>query len=225
MKKIGTAALLHNVKDHWVPLPVEVVWLHAAADWAFLADWQSLADKSKSTAARDSLEYATLAGKRWRYLSNQSLAATSLPGLRQLLSESPSAEIGLALGLRTVNPPRRVLGFAFVRRTWANNVMLEFLAASPAAEGGFKGVGRTLMQTLSIIALSLRCGALWGECTELSHGFYTSLKSKTAPAKAHTRQQHELPDRFVFTAAELVRIAKDSQVKIEGCEPGPENES
>ena len=131
----------------------------------------------------------------------------------------PAGEFGLALALRTRRRPSQILGFAFTRRTWANNFMLEFLAASPAAGHVIKGVGRALMQTLSRIALSLHCSEMWGECTELSQGFYVSLKETTGRASGRNQRPAEVRDRFQFTREELSLMVEGSQVRMEGCEP------
>ena len=209
--------LLERKDGLWAPFPLEVVWFNVATDWSFLADWRSIARKADTTAVRDSLEYAELAGKRWRYLAGQGLSAASLAELRRLALKHPAGEFGLSLALRTRGPTGQILGFAFSRRTWANNLMLEFLAASPAAAHGIKGAGRALMQALSFIALWLDCDELWGECTELSKGFYSSLKAKTAHSPDRSQKPENVRDRFQFSRGELSLIVRESQVRIEGC--------
>lgn len=217
MKPIGQATLLQKSKDIWEPFPVEVVWLSEPADWTFASAWHSAGRAADSASHRDSLEYATLAGKRWRYLEEQGLVPASPAELRDSAEKQPTGEFGLALALRERTPAGSILGVAFARRTWANNLMLEFLAASPHASNGIKGVGRALMQALALIGLSLQCGELWGECTELSQGFYVTLKSRTSGASPRKQQLGEVGDRFQFTARELQVMLERTQVRIAGC--------
>ncbi len=217
MKPIGQATLLKESKDLWAPLPVEVVWMNDPADWSFVTAWHSASRVADSASLRDSLEYATLAGKRWRYLDDLGLAPASPAELQQRTEKQPTGEFGVALGLREKTPSGSILGFAFARRTWANNLMLEFLAGSPLTGSGIKGTGAALMQALALIGLSLHCGELWGECTEASQGFYITLKKRTTHVKHRHQTGRSIRDRFQFTAHEMKALLAPNRVKIEGC--------
>lgn len=69
-------------------------------------------------------------------------------------------------------------GFALFRRTWANNLYLEFLAASPAISGrkvNLAGIGLAgLFETFNT-ALQLNAGEVWMETTELSAAYYRKV--------------------------------------------------
>ena len=117
MKPIGQATLLQKSNDAWAPFPVEVIWLNDPADWSFVSAWHSSGGASDSASLRDSLEYAALAGIRWRYLNDLGLAPASPAELRHRAGRQPTGEFGVALALRERTPGGSILGFAFARRT------------------------------------------------------------------------------------------------------------
>ncbi len=217
MKNIGSGILLCQRNGQWEDHPVSVGWIASPADWAFLRQWRSSLDQSPSNAARDSVEYAVLACKRWRFLHDQGLAPAGLAILKSGLRTSPDREFGIALALRSTGPNQPLLGFAFARRTWANNLMLEFLAGAPAATPSIKGAGRTLMEAFALLASELRCHALWGECTAASHGFYATLKRRANDSLPVPDGDPSISDLFQFSLPQLRALLHDTSVKIAGC--------
>ena len=182
MKPVGRAILLQSHDSGWLPLPVEVVWLTEAADWSFVSSWRAAARRGDSPSLRDSLEYAALAGKRWRYLAGQDVAPDSPAALRRSIRQQPFGEFGIALAMR--EKATGILGFAFARRTWANSLTLEFLAVSPQSNPGIKGTGAALMQALATIGLTIRCEELWGECTENLAGILPNAQRTNPPVES-----------------------------------------
>lgn len=134
MHLFGTVELLvQNPTDRPV-MGAQIHWLTEWSDWRFVKQWQRTSPPHDTSTMRDSLEYAALAGKRWRFLREQKLTVASWHDLRRHLQRDAAAEIGLALAITgTESRGPAVLGVAFARRTRANNLILEFLASSPEA--------------------------------------------------------------------------------------------
>jgi hypothetical protein len=214
MNSIGSATILRRAADGWDEFPVTVGWLTAVEDWHFLRDWRRSLRRDTTVAARDSYEYAGLACKRWRFLHGQALTPGSLPEMRATLQRDPALELGFTVALFSRDQPDTVLGIAFARRTWANNLILEFLAGAPENSTAIKGTGSLLMQTLARIAGIIRCSELWGECTALSQGFYILTKRRTGSGVARNQEPEAITDRFQFTSEELRALLADSSVRL-----------
>lgn len=231
MNVFGSVNLIDQTTKPAVLIPAQIWWLADARDWRFVRQWKRSLAASSIPAARDSLEYAALAGKRWRFLMQQKFSVAGWADLHRHLKRDPAAELGMALAItRTAGSRDSVLGFGFIRRTWANNLILEFLAAAPVPLMQVKGVGAALMQCISAIGVWLSASELRGECTEASRGFYTTMKRRIpggAQAKTRTRKHAaEITDRFQFDHIEMRLLAAAASIKIKPCPPpGPKPSS
>jgi hypothetical protein len=224
MIPFGSVKLVSLNPNGPVAIDAQVSWLTEMSDWRFVNQWRRALASGNSPAAHDSLEYAMLSGKRWRFLLEQRLSVSGWSSLREHLRRDQTAELGMALAVtRASRGMPAVLGFAYLRRTWANNLILEFLAASPVAGAGIKGVGAAIMQCAAAIGVWLQAPELWGECTAASRGFYRTLKVRYAPpelAKQPAWQRPEsISDRFQFGQKELQCMAAAHTVKINPCPP------
>src|SRR2546422_697664 len=82
--------------------------------------------------ARDAIEYPRLASKRWRYYQRAGAAAESLADLRQKVHRNIQAEIAMIfVAVPTWRSPTPVLGFAYLRRSWCNHFIVDFLSVHP----------------------------------------------------------------------------------------------
>ena len=215
MNLFGTVDLLAQNPHDRLLTEAQIWWLTEWRDWRFVKQWQHATLSPDKTTARDSLEYATLAGKRWRFLREQQLTLSGWHDLHAHLQRDPAAEVGLALAVtRSTAGSHEVLGVAFARRTWANNLILEFLASSPLAVSQLRGTGFALMHSLAAIGHWLSCGELWGECTAASRGFYVKLMHQCGAARAV-----KITDRFHYKSAALRRLARTHPGKITPCPP------
>ena len=224
MKPFGSVQLVAQNPDGPAAIDAQVTWLTEMSDWRFVNQWRRALSSGDRPAAHDSLEYATLSGKRWRFLMEQRLSVSGWSSLRGHLLHNPKAELGMALAVtRATRGTSAVLGFAYLWRTWANNLILEFLAASPVAGAGIKGVGAAIMQCAAAIGVWLKALELWGECTAASRGFYRTLKSRYAPPELSTLPAWQRPeaiaDRFQFGREEMQSMAAANTVKINPCPP------
>ena len=141
-----------------------------------------------------------------------------MPGFLRLSRKDPDAETGFAIALIQPGTDSNMAGFAFARRTGANNLILEFLAAAPHLASEIRGTGGALMASLAAIALTLESDELWGECTKPSRGFYAHLKRRIAgPPGKRSPAADAIRDRFQFANAELRVLLQMSRVSTEGC--------
>jgi hypothetical protein len=222
MKPLGKVVLAKVSDVGSVPLAADVCWLTRASDWSFVADWRKAVRKDRSQSARDAVEYAQLGCKRWRFLFEQDLTVHGLNDFTQTGDPAlPAREMGLAIAVTTtaLDEQQLVVGFGFLRRSWANRLILEFLAGSPATQGSVKGTGAALMHVFCRVAISIHAAEIWGEATAASCGFYATLKSRIhrslAPAvRSKGQSPEDISDRFVFNAAEIASYNASGPVKF-----------
>ncbi len=131
-------------------------------------------DAAMQARAADAREYALLAAKRWKHYRDTKTAAFSLPQLEAMIAREPEGEFCFYLKVTADWFPAS-LGGAMVRRTWCNNLMVDFLFVHPSISGkavNVKSIGVSLLQSICMIAQSLGCLLVWGEATRDSSAFY-----------------------------------------------------
>ena len=158
------------------PRPVELIF-GSDKDVARLSRWRAPAAARQNPAVRDTLEFARLASKRWRYYRRSISTATSIAGLRAAIRRSEQAEVSFLLLARAEwFPSSSALGLAQCRRTYCHHFILEFLSVHPRVVGrvapGVQGVGSGLLYSLTELAGTLGAPLVWGEATAYSAPFY-----------------------------------------------------
>ena len=172
-----------------------------AGDDAGLRNWKAPAKHSRPDLARDSIELAKLAGKRWRYYLRRNEAATSMDDLLKKLAARPNGEVGFILIAKSVGEPTpSTLGIAWCRRTWCNHLVLDSLTVHPVLNdpaGGYKGMGLGMFIGIAVVAERLGCPLVWGEATETSCTFYQKILGGTP-----------VLDHFFFGPEALARLRR-----------------
>lgn len=126
----------------------------------------------------DAAEYAVLAADKWKFLNDQPTTRIvhSVRELMVLVSGKSSQEelAALLIARANWNNPTAMLGFCFFRRTWCNNVVIDFLATHPliAGHNQIRGVGRGLVYSATTLARQIGAKFVWGESTKLSCATY-----------------------------------------------------
>src|SRR5438132_14087309 len=109
------------------PRPVELVF-GGDPDLAVLNRWRAPAPVASQPGVRDTLEFARLASKRWRYYRRSIATATSLDSLKAIIARTPQGEVSMLLVVHADwFVQSRILGLAQCRRTYCNHLILEFL--------------------------------------------------------------------------------------------------
>jgi hypothetical protein len=176
-----------------------------------LRSWRIGRGHPFATAARDSIEYAKLASKRWRYYARRGEIAKSLSDLKCRASRGCEDEVGFLLVAESRwehTPP--TLAIAWCRRTWSHHLVLDFLASHPFTfdpRSGFAGVGSAMLIALGLITAELDIPLIWGEATAVSAGFYSKRVLSGQPVKDHffIRDEH-----LAALQQEGIRFAVDS---------------
>lgn len=141
-----------------------------------VANWNTT--QPNSAAMVDAIEYAGLTCKRWNFYLAEGRAVTDAKQLRDptILASEELAFLTIA---RVPRAEPSVLGLCLFRRTWANNLIVDFLALHPECLAGgtipVKGLGAALMYAVTEIAEVLNCGAIWGEATSGSTANYQRM--------------------------------------------------
>ena len=136
---------------------------HAAS----LARWRPAAGGVTSSPIRDALEFARLASKRWRYYGRERATAASFDELRAMIRRDAKAEVTMILLARaTWKSATPILGFAYVRRSWCNHLIVDFLSVHPRildrTKERIRNVGTGLVHQLAALAEKLGAACVWG---------------------------------------------------------------
>jgi hypothetical protein len=134
----------------------------------------------------DALELADLALRRWREAKARRRAARSLEEIKDFIVNESKAEVAALLVARPLWMKSRkfaVLGLCHFRRTWCNNICLDYLAAHPLIvrrpheptkdlPKAIRGVGLALFYYMCLLARELGSQTIWGEATQNSAPIY-----------------------------------------------------
>lgn len=155
-----------------------------SAEAKALLSWEVEANHDQKS--RDAVEYAEQAGKKWVWLKDLNRCPTDVAEAGDLIRSNPVAEICYLLVQESPALEQHgVLGFTLVRRTWANNLVVDFLATNPAvltAAPKIQGVGVGILAGICALADQLNAGFVWGEATDMSAKFYQHVFSLPRPS-------------------------------------------
>jgi hypothetical protein len=174
--------------------PQKVVLEFAAlGDVSFVEKWRESLGTSPEPVQRDAVDFAELA--RDRYFADSSVGQpyiASPQNLSQQIARDPQCEVaGFMLLKCDWFSNSEVIGLCHFRRTWCNNIVVDYLAAHPLTlkqmddtSYKVKGVGTALLCFLSRIAADNSCGQIWGEATNSSCTFYEVNVVEMKPSRA-----------------------------------------
>jgi hypothetical protein len=151
-------------------------------DLGFIRDWREKLGPNPEPIQREAADLADLA--RDRFLADSTVGQTYITALRDIganIARDIQCEIaGFAILKCDWFVHSQVIGLCHFRRTWCNNVVVDYLAKHPltlgvSADPKIKGVGPALLCFLSRIAVEHSCNYVWGEATHISWEFYKEL--------------------------------------------------
>jgi hypothetical protein len=137
-------------------------------------------------------------------------SASGIATLKRRIAADKDGEVAFLLIVRAVSDPARCLGIALCRRTWANHLVLDFLATHPMClkpgPGRITGIGKGLLFGICEIASRIGVSAMWGEAT-----------ADSAPKYRKIFRLEEANDLFYVPSPNLLafREAMSTQVKTE----------
>jgi hypothetical protein len=146
-------------------------------DAAEIRRWSGTLQPGDSVEIQDAAEYAELATNKWEFYRRAGRVVASLRDIQRMIHADENAEVLILLVASAPwFAPESIIAFCMARRTWANNLCIDFLAAHPDLLRGhgpkIKGSGTGLMYAVCEIAQILNSALIWGEATQSSHGFY-----------------------------------------------------
>jgi N-acetylglutamate synthase-like GNAT family acetyltransferase len=157
----------------------------------------------------DSFEYTALALRRWKEARAKHRAVTHFSDIGEFVRDNPNAEVSALIlatapGLTTGS----TVGLAYIRRTWCNNVCIEFLTRHPkyARACPVKGVGTSLMHYICKIAEKLGASEIWAESTQSSVEFYRKAFERPELTDL-MRIGREEYCKFIVRTATLAQVA------------------
>jgi hypothetical protein len=167
--------------------------------------------------AKDGIELAQLAAKRWRHYVEGNTAATSTEGLHELIESNPTGEFCFFLTISADWFPGRILGEVMLRRTWCHHLFMDFLYIHPTIAGQTatvrKGIGFALLTSVAATAKFFDIPLVWGEATETSSTWYSKqlCQSGDHPVKDHFFMREDRIDQFSRNFQDYVKLAANFQ--------------
>lgn len=145
-----------------------------------LADkWRRHLSHSSSVVQQDSVEFLESALSKWRLYEARGRAVASENALKQIIDTDSKID---ALGVLTIEASGvsldESLGICQFRRTWSNNITVDYLAVHPALlvpSPPVSGVGTALLYYLATLAKRIDAQRVWLETTDSSVGYYSYL--------------------------------------------------
>ena len=96
-------------------------------NFRYLADWRRCLKGNDYPKRRDAVDFATLACKRLTTHAPYEIYASSASDICALASEQPNVEVANLVEMRCGwFRPSEVIGVAHFRRTWCNNLVLDY---------------------------------------------------------------------------------------------------
>lgn len=149
-------------------------------EFCFLDEWQEKLGNDTNPVRTDAVNFAHLAVNRISAHSEIQSYAKSIEEIGDYVNNNPRDEVACFVLLKCDwFLDSGVIGICHFRRSWANRIILDYLAAHPfiakKPEGyhhEVRGVGSVLLYFVCKIAERFECGGLWGEATPMSHNYY-----------------------------------------------------
>lgn len=146
----------------------------------FLKEWSNsvLRATQNPPFIRESIDLADLALSKWKARKQKDNYVNTVAELKQYISDNSNVEVAFFLTLETDSLPGTIICVSHIRRTWCNNIYIDFLASHPKAlseESEIKGAGRAMLHCISTIANEINSPLIWGEATHLSWQYYKKV--------------------------------------------------
>jgi len=151
--------------------------------FGFLDDWRHSLGNDTHPIRVDAVNFATLACKRYKAHAPVEDYASQQEDVADYIRNNPYSEVGNFVLMRCRwFPESDIVGLAHFRRTWCNNLILDYLASHPwiaTAPPGYdvdvSGVGLGLIYFVCKMAMIYNCENVWGEATQNSCEFYKGI--------------------------------------------------
>ena len=191
-----------------------VVAFATATDLSFVERWRETLGPLPGSLQREAVDLAQLARENYYADSKvgQPYIATS-GEVRDHVSRDPQCEVaGLVLLKCDWFAASDVIGVCHFRRTWCNNLVVDYLAKHPLTLGSapephykIKGIGPALLTFLSRLGIELSSDNLWGEATQTSCGskkLSRWIRSRTYSGSRETLLRGALSSSWIGTPRE-----------------------
>jgi hypothetical protein len=153
------------------------------SEFGFLDQWRKSLGTDKNPIRTDAVDFANLACKRLTAHSPLEIYARHADDISDHIQNNPLCEIANLVAMKCDSfPESEVIGLAHFRRSWSNNLILDYMAVhlwiGKPPEGYptiIRGVGTALLFFICSIARRNQCGCVWGEATQNSCAFYQKV--------------------------------------------------
>jgi len=149
-------------------------------DLKFVHGWRTSIGGDQNPIRVDAVDIAHVAVCRFEAHSPFEQYAGSMSDIGDFIQRDEHAEVACFVLVKCDwFPESPIIGAVHFRRTWKNNLFLDYLSVHPyvarVPEGftcNVRGAGTALLYFLGMVASRYGCGVIWGEATKGSCGFY-----------------------------------------------------
>lgn len=145
--------------------------------------WLKSAPSASNPKVLDAMELGKLAFSRWKEALGKRRVADCVEDIKDYIDDSSEAEVSVLILVRARwLRGRNLVGLCLFRRTWCNNIYIDFLTKHPSLvvkrRKPLRGVGTALLYFITYVAAEIEAGAVWGEATQNSAKFYRKVFAK-----------------------------------------------
>ena len=207
-------------------MPAEIAFAQHE-NLGFAEKWRDDLGADPNPRRKDAVDFAHLATQRFKIESIIGQPyVRSIAEIGDYIARDSKCEIaGFALLKCDWFPYSEVIGICHFRRTWSNNIVLDYLASHPFAMNPPKddrykvrGVGTTLLVFLCRVAAQHACGRIWGEATDNSCDFYKEM-FKLDPVRNPVQDLFLIPPQNFLEANTMKPDALEEIYKVEETNP------
>jgi|ERR1043166_57434 hypothetical protein len=149
-------------------------------DFAFLEEWREKSRGILHPRCVKAIEIGELAKRRYATHNELLPYARTVDEFEDHIEDNPHCEVACLVFLECAwFPDCRTIGLTHFRRTWCNNIVLDYLCSYPLTPKvlptypySLKGVGPALLYFVVHVAKKYGARFLWGEATQNSFSFY-----------------------------------------------------
>jgi hypothetical protein len=152
-------------------------------DFDFLEKWREKSRGIQHPRCVGAIEIAELAKRRYATHNELLPYAKTIQEFQDHINDNPYCEVACLVFLKcNWFPDSDTIGLAHFRRTWCNNIVLDYLCSYPlnvkvlpTYAHSLQGAGPALLYFVVQVAKKYQSRAVWGEATQNSFSFYKDM--------------------------------------------------
>ena len=149
-------------------------------DMRQIKKWNRLARDESNPNKLDSIDFANSVASQWAEAREKRLLADNWHDFCALIQNNPHEEVSVFVVVKALQRSRRKLvALVYFRRTWCNNIYLDYVAVHPSLvdepNRPIRDTGTVILYFIAWLAETIGARAVWGMTTQNSVEFYRRI--------------------------------------------------